>query len=207
MAEQEVHSPEKERQILEGAAAAFARDGYEGTSMSIIAATAGVSKGTLYNYFAGKKELFAAFVQRECAQSLSVIFDDVDEDAPLAATLYQTGRRLVDMLTTESAILMFRMVVAEARKFPELAALFDAAGPQRALVRMAALIGHHAARGRISIEDPTFAASQLLSLMQPRALMQRRMGLIDAVPEAEKDRTVREAVRLFLAGHGAASDS
>lgn len=42
-------SPEKRTQILAGAAAVFAADGYEGASMARIAAVAGVSKGTLYN--------------------------------------------------------------------------------------------------------------------------------------------------------------
>jgi TetR/AcrR family transcriptional repressor of mexJK operon len=56
-------SCEKRAQILAGAAEIFARDGYEGASMSSIAGKAEVSKGTLYNYFASKAALFAAYVQ------------------------------------------------------------------------------------------------------------------------------------------------
>jgi TetR/AcrR family transcriptional repressor of mexJK operon len=205
MADQEVRSPEKERQILDGAAAAFAESGYEGASMSHIAAIAGVSKGTLYNYFVGKKDLFAAFVQRECTQRLLLIFDEVDGDAPAEATLLRIGRRILDMLVSDSGLLIYRMVIAEAQKFPELAEAFHDAGPRRALVRMTELIGNQAAAGQLSVADPEFAAEQLFALMQTRLVVKRRMGLVADVTEAEIDRVVREAVQLFLRGYGAGS--
>ena len=51
---------DKKIEILNGAAAVFARDGYEGANVSHIAREAGVSKGTVYNYFPTKAEMFAA---------------------------------------------------------------------------------------------------------------------------------------------------
>jgi AcrR family transcriptional regulator len=50
--------------ILDGAAAAFAKGGYAGTSMEEIAAAAGVSKLLLYRDFAGKRELYQAVLAR-----------------------------------------------------------------------------------------------------------------------------------------------
>ncbi len=202
MADQEIRSPEKERQILDGAAAAFAESGYEGASMSHIAVMAGVSKGTLYNYFDGKKALFGAFVQRECTQRLLLIFDEIEHDAPIEATLLRIGRRIVDMLLSESGLLIYRMVVAEAQKFPELAEAFHDAGPKRALERMTTLIGIQADAGNLVVADPGFAADQLFALMQTRVVVKRRMGLMSVVTEPEIERVVREAVQLFLRGYG-----
>jgi len=204
LTDQEIRSPEKERQILDGAAAAFAQDGYEGASMSHIAAMAGVSKGTLYNYFAGKKELFAAFVQRECTERLLLFFDEVEPGLSLEATLLHLGRRMLAMLASESGLLIYRMVVAEARKFPELAEAFDEAGPKRGLARMAALIDSHVESGALVVADPGFAAEQLFSLLQTRLLMQRRLGLSAAPSEKDMEHVVLEAVRLFLRGYGRA---
>src|SRR5258705_239866 len=48
--------------ILDGAAAAFAKGGYAGTSMEEIAAAAGVSKLLLYRDFAGKRETYQAII-------------------------------------------------------------------------------------------------------------------------------------------------
>ncbi len=202
-ADQDVRSPEKERQILDGAAAAFAQDGYEGASMSAIAAMAGVSKGTLYNYFCGKKALFAAFVQRECAERLLLVFDELDGQAPPEATLLRIGRRILDMLVSETGLAIYRVVVAEAQKFPGLAEAFHDAGPKRALARLSALIAQMAQTGHLHVSDPDFAAEQLFALMTTALVMKRRMGLVPTVSEAEIDRVVQEAVKLFLRGYGA----
>jgi AcrR family transcriptional regulator len=61
--------------ILRAAGELFFEKGYGGTSMSMIAARVGGSKGTLYNYFTSKKELFAAQVQVTCNSSVGRIFD------------------------------------------------------------------------------------------------------------------------------------
>jgi len=50
----------KRRQIVEAAATQFARTGFEATLMDDVAAAAGVSKGSLYAYFANKEDLFYA---------------------------------------------------------------------------------------------------------------------------------------------------
>jgi AcrR family transcriptional regulator len=56
------------QRILDGAAAAFAKGGYAGTSMEEIAAAAGVSKLLLYRDFAGKRELYQAVLDRTLAR-------------------------------------------------------------------------------------------------------------------------------------------
>jgi AcrR family transcriptional regulator len=52
------------QRIVDGAAAAFAKGGFAGTSMEEIAAAAGVSKLLLYRDFAGKRELYQAVLER-----------------------------------------------------------------------------------------------------------------------------------------------
>jgi AcrR family transcriptional regulator len=49
-------------QLLEAASRVFARSGYQGASMSEIAAEAGFSKGALYWNFASKEDLFFALL-------------------------------------------------------------------------------------------------------------------------------------------------
>lgn len=50
----------KRLKIVEAAAARFARFGYEATAMDDVAQAAGVSKGSLYDYFEDKEDLFYA---------------------------------------------------------------------------------------------------------------------------------------------------
>ena len=64
--------------ILDGAAAAFAKGGFAGTSMEEIAAAAGVSKLLLYRDFAGKRELYQGVLERTLKR--------IHEQVPLAAS-------------------------------------------------------------------------------------------------------------------------
>jgi len=58
----ESRSARKRRAILEAATEAFLRNGFRGTSMDEIAATAGVSKQTVYKQFTDKQRLFQEIV-------------------------------------------------------------------------------------------------------------------------------------------------
>jgi AcrR family transcriptional regulator len=191
----------KARQILDGAAGVFARDGYEGASMSRIAGEAGVSKGTLYNYFAGKAELFAAYVQRDCSRWIALLFDDLDETAPPAEVLARIGRRQFQMLLSEPALIMYRMVIAEAQKFPELAETFYRAGPANAVAHVAAYLRRATQAGQLSVDDPDFAAEQFFALTQTHLCMKRRLRMIDMPNDAEIEKVVDAAVRVFLLGY------
>jgi AcrR family transcriptional regulator len=55
--------------LLEAAAREFARRGLERASVDAISLAAGYGKGTIYNYFASKEELFLAVVEEACAQA------------------------------------------------------------------------------------------------------------------------------------------
>ncbi len=58
------------RRLLETAAAHFADHGLEGASMDRIALAAGFAKGTIYNYFRGKEQLFAEVLAEGCRRAV-----------------------------------------------------------------------------------------------------------------------------------------
>ncbi len=193
---------QKEAQIIDGAARVFARDGYEGASMSRIAAEAGVSKGTLYNYFSSKAHLFTAYMRRECTRWIALVFDQLDPATPPADALREVGQRMVAMLLSQPALVMYRMVVAEAEKFPELARAFYAEGPARATAHVSTYLSRMNAEGRLRVEHPDFAAEQFFALVQTQLCMKRRLGLIDMPSQQQINHVVDCAVDLFMRGHG-----
>lgn len=69
--------------VLEGAAVAFARGGYHGTTMREVAAELDVTAGALYSHFSGKDELFGALHQQVCDRFLGAIDAPMPEDLPL----------------------------------------------------------------------------------------------------------------------------
>ena len=71
----------KRRQILDGARNVFLNLGFDGASMGEIARAAGVSKGTLYVYFADKNRLFEAIVEQEVLEQGKAAFNfDLSRD-------------------------------------------------------------------------------------------------------------------------------
>jgi TetR/AcrR family fatty acid metabolism transcriptional regulator len=56
-------APERRRRILQSAKRVFARRGYHDTNISHICEDLGIARGTLYQYFTSKKDVFVAIVQ------------------------------------------------------------------------------------------------------------------------------------------------
>jgi TetR/AcrR family transcriptional repressor of mexJK operon len=195
-------TPEKRAQILRGAAEVFAADGYQGASMARIAAIAGVSKGTLYNYFDTKAALFTSYVEDECARHLSHVFDGADHDGDPAAVLRGIGRRMLRMLLSDVGLAIYRVVIAEATKFPDLARGFFEAGPARAISFMADWLAEETRRGRLSVPDPTFAAEQFFNLCQTRLVLRRKLEMLPDPPPSEIDRVVEASITMFLRTYG-----
>jgi TetR/AcrR family transcriptional repressor of mexJK operon len=191
-------SSEKRAKILEGAATVFASDGYEGASMSRIAAEANVSKGTLYNYFPSKAALFSAYVGQECARNLAGVFEGALHDGAPATVLRQIGLRMIWMIMSEVGQTIYRVVISEAAKFPELARAFFDAGPARAIGQLAEWLAEETRRGRLRVADPDFAAEQFFSLCQARLVMRQKLMLQPDPAFGEVERVVDAAVAMFL---------
>lgn len=196
-----MNDPDKRKKIIRGAELVFGENGYEGASMSQIAARSGVSKGTLYNYFDNKADLFAAFVCGKTDTTLSIVFEPIELETPLEEVLRLVAIRLITQITAPAAVNLYRIVVAEAEKFPRLAQVYWNSGPQRGLTHMADLIRAQMEAGRMAPADPDAAAGQFLSLCQPPSCMMRRLELVPDLEAAEVERLATEAVQTFLHGH------
>jgi AcrR family transcriptional regulator len=202
MLDPETLSPEKRAQVLAGAAKVFAADGYEGASMSRIAQEAGVSKGTLYNYFETKAHLFAGYVSRECHSKLEQVFDARQLEGTPAEVLNGIGNRMVAMMLSPTGLTVYRVVTSEAEKFPELARIFYDAGPARAIGAMSQWLANATQAGQLAVDDPVFAAEQFFALCQTRLYLRRMLRMDHVTTPAESARVVEQAVRVFLNTYG-----
>jgi AcrR family transcriptional regulator len=183
--------------ILDVARECFIAEGYGATSMSTIAARLGGSKGTLYNYFKSKEELFDAFVRRSCAL-LQGELDDSPGDGDVRDLLVRMAEDFLDHLLSPEAIAIHRLVVGEGERFPELARLFYEAGPKIGNARHAQLFKRLMERGRLRCEDPVLAAHQFKGLVLSGVYFQRLWGVIDDPSPAERARHARTAADTFL---------
>ena len=111
--------------ILDAAREAFLRDGYEATSMDSIAARAGVSIMTLYRHAQGKDDLFAAVVEGACHPDKQGEQAEVEDylHRPLDEVLTLVGQIIQTRLSDPTTIALFRAVIAESSRHPQLATM------------------------------------------------------------------------------------
>ena len=76
---------ERRRQILEAARRVFGRHGFTTTPMIDVAQAAGVGKGTLYEHFSGKEELFSTLILTVAREALETMRRTVPREDPEAA--------------------------------------------------------------------------------------------------------------------------
>src|ERR1700751_4458357 len=109
--------------ILDVAYECFVADGYGAASMSTIAARLGGSKGTLYNYFASKDELFKAYVERRCLWQQDEVFAGTSGETPEAA-LTRICRSFLAFIVDDITLRNFALIAAESERAPELGRIF-----------------------------------------------------------------------------------
>ena len=198
MAAHDEHPAQKRQQIIHGAETVFTECGYEGASMSRIALQAAVSKGTLYNYFTGKSDLFAAFVSQKAHDTLTEMFEPIAEPDDLGAILRQIAQRMVAMMMSPGSLVLYRIVISEAGKFPDLARIYWESGPQRVLAHTAGWLVQQMQAGRLRQADPEVAADQFFALCQTAACMKRRLQMLPPMSSSEIEVLVGRAVHMFL---------
>ena len=192
---------ERREAIMTVAREVFFEHGYSGTSMSAIAARLGGSKGTLYNYFKSKEELFEAQVRDLCGAAATFILASTAEGSPIE-TLALFGERYLAHLYSEQTIKLFRILVTESKRNPELGRMFYEVGPARGRKGLESYLQAAKARGLIESSDCALAADQFLSLCKGPAHLQFLLNLIPAPTPQEIRLHVERAVGAFMTLYG-----
>jgi TetR/AcrR family transcriptional regulator, mexJK operon transcriptional repressor len=194
----------KRAQIRSAAQRLFLARGFAGTSTDAIAGEAGVSKQTLYVYYASKEALLGDVLQEflgalssgpEGEQASPVDY------AELRARMLQLAHHLIDSLMQPEYLAMVRVIVAETSRLPQIGALFASAVPRRVLETVAALLVQAQDRGLLRVDTPDVAARLLLGPLLTYVLLD---GLFADTPRPPRSEQIERIVDLFLRGVGAA---
>lgn len=191
-------SERTEGRILEIATGLFFRQGFAATSMEQVAAAARISKRTLYMRFRDKAALFRGVVDRQVSGWRGSFAVAATAPVALPDALLEAARGILQVALDPAALALNRMVVAEAERFPELAATL--AGTSAAGVAwVAALLARFPEGARLSPEDRLFAAEQFL-LMVVSGPRRRALGLGQPLDQAGLALWAERSVALFLNG-------
>ncbi|MQB41867.1 TetR/AcrR family transcriptional regulator [Rhizobium sp. ICMP 5592] len=194
--------PVKRQQILEGAKRVFMKMGFDAASMNDVTREAGVSKGTLYVYFANKEDLFSAMMDSERAHFVANIRTVLADDADMATSLYDCGMVFVTHITSDKTMNAMRTIIGVRERMPSLCQGFFK-GPENLRTVLRDFLQRQAALGRVEIEDFDMAARQFLEMAGGGYFKLRLFGDLETPPSKEEiDYVVRGALRVFVKAYG-----
>jgi AcrR family transcriptional regulator len=192
----------KRRQILDGARKVFLNLGFDGASMGEIARSAGVSKGTIYVYFADKSRLFEAIVEEEQLEQGKLAFN-LDPARDVETTLREFGRAYIQVLCRPGGGSAVRTVMAIAERMPDVGRRFYEHVLEKTISRLAEYLRVHVKPGDLAIDDCQLAASQFIEMCKATLFLPFVFQAAPAPSAKRIEEVVDSATRMFLAAYRA----
>jgi TetR/AcrR family transcriptional repressor of mexJK operon len=201
----EDRSARKRRAVVEAAATLFLSRGYLGTSMDQVAAFAGVSKPTVYRFFADKEQLFTEIVLGSLDRAGDPFRAEVAALAgteSLPADLRRLARHYLATVTQPVVLQLRRMVIGSSHQLPDLARAYYERAPEQTIRALARCFEQLASRGLLELDEPDVAASHFAFLVLGRALDKSLFCGDRPFSDAELTAQADAAAAAFLAVYG-----
>jgi len=187
--------------MLDAAYSLFVEKGYAAVTVDEIIKISGGSKTTLYKLFGSKEGILKAVTETLAKKMLTEIeLASVSAGTP-REDLRRIGLSLSKLVLSSEAINQYRLAVANAMTFPDMAMLWYESGPRTTFEGVAEYLKKETTAGRLKVRNPMRAALFFLGMMFFKDNITMSVGA-EAPPESEMDAIVTEAVEVFLAAYG-----
>jgi len=191
---------ERPREICAAALAVFAEKGFAAARLDEIARRAGVSKGTLYLYFADKEALFRAVVRDTVSPNIDAVRASLEAtDLPFAEIVRAFLPRFAELTSRLPIGAVAKMVIGESRNFPELAKVWHDVVLAKAIGTLAGLIERAQQRGEVRSGDPRLQAFSLMGAMMMGVIWHETLEPVGGAP-LDVEALARQHVETILAG-------
>ena len=190
--------------VMAAARAIFLSHGFSASTTDMIQREAGVSKATVYAHYRTKEALFIAVIDAECERFLASIRALRFQSTRLDHVLMAIAQAYLEIVLSAPALALFRVVVADAPRFPELARKFYLAGPHT----LNEIVGMHldeaAKRGQMELAavGRDVAASLFVNLVRGELQLQCLTHPGSVPSAAQRDLWASAAVRTFVRAYG-----
>ncbi len=189
-------------ELLDAALDLFVEKGFAATRAEEVAARAGVSKGTLFLYFPSKEELFKAMVRENISgrfQEWNQEFETYDGSS--ADMVRYCMKVWWDRVGATKASGITKLIISEARNFPELAAFYqqEVIRPGQDLIRRVLQRGVDS--GEFKLMDMDYAVFSITAPMNYLVMMKHSLGA--CVPQdfpLDPERYIASQVETLLHG-------
>lgn len=189
-------------ELLDAALDLFVEKGFAATRSEEVAARAGVSKGTLFLYFPSKEELFKAVVR----ENISGRFAEWKEEfANFDGTTADMVRYCMnvwwDRLGATRASGITKLMISEARNFPELAAFYQQEVIRPGIELIRRILQRGIDRGEFRPVDLDYAVFGLVAPMIFLIMMKHSLGACSPQDyQLDPKRYVETQVEMLLQG-------
>lgn len=137
-------------EILEAALKVFAEKGFAASRMDDIARSAGVTKGTIYLYFASKEDVFNTLVHESIGTTLADVAQQAAVyDGPIREFLTMFYATIAEVIRKGERAVLPKIIIAESGNFPELARFYREEVIDRAMGLFSDLLARAMAKGEL----------------------------------------------------------
>src|ERR1700729_1317439 len=163
--------------ILRAARPIMLRDGLGGTTLDRVAAEGDIAKMTLYRHFPSKEALFEGLVAATCESMREGLENApaVDTDKPIAMRLGDELSAFTSALIEPDGLALYRLIVADGWRFPDLARVFDRSGMRVIRQRIAELLEV----GGVPTNKSRQAAADVVALALGDAYQRALLGIVE----------------------------
>jgi TetR/AcrR family transcriptional repressor of mexJK operon len=181
----------------------FIELGFGKTTMQIVASRAGASKETLYRHFGSKEGLFSDVVRARSERVYGELQREIGRQGDPREVLEHFGFNLLQMLINDDPLYLFRILLSEVQRTPELGRIFFEQCPNQLLKDLANYLDYATRQGKLKCPEPTLAAKLFLgAVVANRHIIKLVVPSYEEITEGVIQHHIEEAVVMFLAAYG-----
>ncbi len=186
--------------ILLAARPIMLRDGLGGTTLDRVTAEGGIAKMTLYRHFPSKEALFEGLVTAMCGEMREGLENapTADTNKPAAIKLAGELRAFTSGLIEPDFLALYRLIVADGWRFPELSRIFDQSGMRVIRRRIAEMLESAGA----AADQAGHVAGEVVALALGDAYQRALLGIAEDGDGEAFARQIEVAVKYGLSGVG-----
>lgn len=203
-------SRNKREEVLGIASNCFLSNGYDGTSINVMARDAGISKESIYRYFGSKEDLFKCVIERELEvyqKGMEDTAGDFQKES-IEQALLHVAENTLKLLTNERAQALRRLIFHMAANGSRVGRHYYQVGPQVAYQNLRRIFEHHL-EGRPQQDKASglkaregFTTEKLsiyfMGMILHPTTLERECGLLGELSTREVRRRAREIIADFL---------
>ncbi len=188
---------QKRNALLDSAVKLFLAKGYDNTTLEDVSRDSQVSTATLYKRFPSKAALFGGIMERLWSLENTGPSAGFASGNPTAGLL-SIGKDYAQLLAGDQMVALFRVIIAEMPRFPELGEELYLRGKKPYLDRLNQYIEQEVALGTLNVENVQIASRQFLGMINDLVFWPRLLVASADMSAVERNQVVEEAVRTFL---------